>query len=650
MNDKKLPNVLFYYTSLVYLELIFRVFCTENIFPVTFINTLIYLIIIALFLSIITSLSNEKINTIFSRIILFGITFLYSTCLVFKLKFEVFFSINSLGLANQLTSFLNDTFKTISNDIIPIILLFIPFILSFILKRFINFEKNNSRHLIAYLIGIILISICYFGTLFVNKDKYYSLYNLYYKIDNHSLVVEKLGVLPSTMLEIRKKFISNKKSIDNIYIEPKEDIKNNSDNDNNTETKYNNLEIDFDILSSNTNDKTIKIMNDYFKNETGTKQNEYTNMYDGKNLILFMAESFNSIAVSKELTPTLYKLSHEGFVFENFYSPVILSTIGGEFQELTGLYPHLNLLSSIWRKGTNYFPYGIGNVFNNKGYNTFAYHNNQYNFQSRDKYLKAIGFNNYKGCWNGLEKKINCNIWPESDVEMINGTINDYINSDKPFMTYYVTVSGHMAYNWGNAMSLKHKDEVKNLPYSEPVKAYIATQIELDKALELLINKLNEAGKLDDTVIALVGDHYPYDLTINQINELSTYERDSVVEINHSNFILWNNKTNTTVISKVGSQIDVLPTLLNLFGVSYDSRLIVGKDILADTEGLAIFSNNSWISDKGVYYSSSNTFIPNDNYEVTEEYIANMNNIVSNKINISKYILEKNYYKYIFNK
>ena len=66
MNDKKLPNVLFYYTSLVYLELIFRVFCTENIFPVTFINTLIYLIIIALFLSIITSLSNEKINTIFS--------------------------------------------------------------------------------------------------------------------------------------------------------------------------------------------------------------------------------------------------------------------------------------------------------------------------------------------------------------------------------------------------------------------------------------------------------------------------------------------------------------------------------------------------------------------------------------------------------
>ena len=129
MNNKKLSNVFYYYISLVYLELIFRIFCTENIFPITFINTLIYLIIIALFLSIITSLFNEKINTIFTRIILFSITFLYSTCLVFKLKFEVFFSINSLGLANQLTSFLNDTFKTISNNIFPIILLFIPFIL-----------------------------------------------------------------------------------------------------------------------------------------------------------------------------------------------------------------------------------------------------------------------------------------------------------------------------------------------------------------------------------------------------------------------------------------------------------------------------------------------------------------------------------------
>ena len=61
----------------------------------------------------------------------------------------------------------------------------------------------------------------------------------------------------------------------------------------------------------------------------------------------------------------------------------------------------------------------------------------------------------------GNTKKINCKIWPQSDTEMIEATFDDYINSEKPFMTYYVTVSGHMAYNWGNAMSKKHKEKLK---------------------------------------------------------------------------------------------------------------------------------------------------------------------------------------------
>lgn len=645
MKQKKLSNLFFYYIMFIYLELVFRIFCTEKVLPFTFLNTLIYLIPVSLIFSIITSCFKEKVNYILSKIIIFTTTFLYGVCLVFKLKLGVFFSINSMGLADQLNSFLGDTFKTIGSNIIQIILLFIPFILSFVLKKYIDFDKKDYKKLIICFSATLLSIALFISSLFINKDKDYSLYNLYYKTSNHSLTVEKLGVLPSTMLELRKKIIPLKENItDNIYIEEKSEIPKEE------QIKYNNLDIDFDELTNNTKDKTLQTMNEYFKNEEGTKQNIYTGLYKGKNLIVFMAESFNSVAVSEELTPTLYKLSHEGFVFDNFYSPVILSTIGGEFQELTGLYPNLGLLSSVWRKGTNYYPYGFGNVFNNEGYKTFAYHNNQYNFQSRDKYLKSIGFNNYKGCWNGLEKKINCNIWPESDIEMIKATTEDYLNSEEPFMTYYVTVSGHMSYNWGNAMSAKHKEAVKDLPYSEPIKAYIATQIELDQALALLINKLETAGKLDDTVIALVGDHYPYDLTVDQINEASTYERDSIIEINRSNFILWNNNTETTNISKVGSQIDVLPTLLNLFGIEYDSRLIIGKDILSDTEGLAIFSNNSWVTDKGKYYSSSNKFVPNDGYTIDEEYITNMNKIVGTKINMSKYILEKNYYKYVFQK
>ena len=73
------------------------------------------------------------------------------------------------------------------------------------------------------------------------------------------------------------------------------------------------------------------------------------------------------------------------------------------------------------------------------------------------------------------------------------------------------------------------------------------------------------------------------------------------MEVNRSNFILWNSEAKTVEVDKVGSQIDVLPTLLNLFGIEYDSRLIIGKDILSDAPGLAIFSNRSWVSDYGTY-------------------------------------------------
>ena len=636
-----------YYLTLIYLEIVFRVVCTENIFPITFINNLIFLLPVTLFLIIISSLLTPKVNAIIAKIIIFILCLWYAVCLVFKNKFGVYFSLSAIGLANQLKSFIHDTISTIGNNIIYIIILFIPFILIIIFRKKIIYPQLNSKYLLATTLCMVVSYLFFVASIHINKNESYSLYNLYYQVDNHALTVEKLGLMPSTIIEIKRNILGFEEKLNEPFYIPEidEDIK-----DEPKELGSNILDIDFSKLSSQTKDELLIQMNDYFAQDPGTKKNEYTGMYEGKNLIVFMAESFSPIAITQELTPTLYKLTNESFVFENFYSPVILSTIGGEFQELTGLYPNLGLLTNVWRKGKNYYPYGFANVFKELDYQTYAYHNNQYNFQARDKYLKSLGFDNYLGCYNGLEKRINCNIWPQSDVEMIEKTVDDYLKNDQPFMVYYATVSGHMAYNWGNRMSAKHKEAVKDLPYSEEVKAYIATQIELDQALELLITKLEESDKLDDTVIALVADHYPYDLSVDQVNEASSYERDSIVEINHSNFILWNSTTKTTKISKIGSQIDVLPTLLNLFGVEYDSRLIIGKDILADNEGLAIFSNNSWISDLGVYYSNSNKFIPKENIEVPDNYVENMNKIVRTKINMSKYIMQEDYYRYVFSK
>ena len=101
----------------------------------------------------------------------------------------------------------------------------------------------------------------------------------------------------------------------------------------------------------------------------------------------------------------------------------------------------------------------------------------------------------------------------------------------------------------------------------------------------------------------------------------------------------------TIKIDKVGSQIDVLPTLYNLFGVKYDSRLIIGKDILSTEPGLAIFGNRSWVSDKGKYFSQSKKFVPNEGVDVSNDYITYMNSVVNNRMSMSKNIMVNNYYK-----
>jgi phosphoglycerol transferase MdoB-like AlkP superfamily enzyme len=262
--------------------------------------------------------------------------------------------------------------------------------------------------------------------------------------------------------------------------------------------------------------------------------------------------------------------------------------------------------------------------------------------------MPTLGFSNYTACGNGLEEKINCS-WLPSDVDLINASFDDYA-SNSPFVTYYISVSGHAPYNFtgGNSISIKNKEKVENLPYSDSVKAYLSAQIELDSALNTLINKLEEKGILDDTVIVLTGDHYPYTLTTDEINEISNYERDETIEVNHSNLIIWNNKEEGVTIDKVASQIDVLPTVLNLFGISYDSRLLLGNDIFSSAEGLAIFSNRSWISDSGKYITNKG-FTKTISEDVSDDYVDVMNNRVLNSFTISKLIMEQDLYRNILN-
>lgn len=638
---KKVNIILVYLISFLYMEFFYKIFIYEKIIRLSIINMLIFLIGVSIILGILTTLfKKEKINKIIFISVMSIISLWFGAQFVVKDYFDFYISISTFQVADQVIDFFGKVVIETLKRLPQLIGFFIPLIISIIFSKYINFEQNIKQKSIGLLCLSLLIFGGYILSLNINKTKAYSAYNLYYNINDVSLNMENFGVLNTFIIDVKRAIVGFEEKI--VINNEKESNK----KDEEIKYEYNNLKIDFDTLIKEEKNSTIKEMHEYFNNETGTLKNEYTGMFKGKNLILFMAESFNEIAVSKELTPTLYKLINSGFSFENFYTPTIYSTIGGEFQELTGLYAQSTGVLKKFRSGDIYFPQGIGNKFKELNYSTYAYHNNSYSFQDRNKYLKSLGLDNFKACGNGLQKLINCDEWPQSDVAMIEATYQEYIKEEN-FMVFYATVSGHASYTWGNASSRRHKDEYLSagLDYSTAPAAYLAAQMELDQALELLIKKLDEEGVLEDTVIALVGDHYPYELTIDEINEISTYKKDDTVTINKSNFILWNSEMDTIKVSKVGSQLDVIPTIYNSFGIDYDSRLFIGSDILSTDEGLAIFRDRSWVTDKGTYYARSGEFVPTKGTEYDEEYVQRINQIVNNKITMSKLIIENNYYK-----
>ena len=629
-----MKKFIYYLISLLFLETTFALFVSSTIDFESIINIILFSAILSCILSLISGLFKNKVNSIISSIILFFMGFLFSLQLVFFNTFQTFFSYSILGLSDQLTSFMNETLTAIWDNLLYIIVFFIPFIIYLIFKRKFSFKNNSYSNIFLVIILFVFLSL-YLGHILLTKGIINGSYYLYHDTNSISLNISKFGVMNSYVIDIKRSIFGFNENITliNNEIEKKEEIE---------EIVYedNTLDINFDKSTGNNDIKTI---NTYMKNTSGTKQNEYTGKYSGYNLIYIVAESFSEIAISEELTPTLYKLTHSGLIFDKYYTPNTLSTIGGEFQALTGLYPDSSILSK-WRKGTNYFPYGLATVFKNLGYKTYAYHNNWYGFQDRHKYLKSQGFTNYLGCYNGLEKRMNCKNWPQSDLDMMKVTMKDYINNDEPFLAYYMTVSGHFQYNFSdNSMAYKNRKYVNKLNLSTAAKAYVATQIELDRALEYMIKTLEENNKLDNTVIVLMADHYPYKLDLKSINSLSSYQRDNLIEVNHNALILWNNKENDNHITKPCMSSDVLPTVYNLFNVKYDSRLLTGRDILSTSEGLVIFNNHSWITDKGVYHANTKKFDGNED----NDYINNINSLVKNRLNIGKLILKNDYYRYL---
>lgn len=641
----KYKKMLIIFLNLLYLEFIYHLFIfnsfkLKHIFLIT-----IFTVLSTIFIDLISSLFTKKVNKWLMIIINCFLSILFIAQIINYRFYGNVISIYSIIHGGQVFGFLSAIFSVLWQNIICVILLLIPIPFYVIFNKKIETDNLSWKVILKKNGLLIIVFILSLLSLQTDKKEIYSAKNLYYYRHAPLETVKKLGMLTTLRLDLERTitgFEENLTKVTDLNLpEVKEDTKNED------KIKYNIEDIDFLKLAEEETKTEIKNIHYYMANETPTKQNKYTGMFKDKNLIVITAEAFSPIAVNEALTPTLYKLVNQGFTFTNFYSPIYyVSTSDGEYVSLTSLLPKESVWS-FYKSSKNYLPYVYGNVFKNLGYETYAFHDGQYKYYDRNLSHPNMGYK-YMACGNGLEKLMNCKKWPQSDLEMINATFDMYSNEEK-FVAYYMSISGHLEYNfYGNNMANKNKALVADTEYSDKIKAYIACQIELDKALEELINKLKEKDILDDTVIVLSADHYPYGLTNDDINSVTPLE-DAKFDIHKNNLIIWSNTMKKNIkIDKIAESLDILPTILNLFGINYDSRLLIGKDILSDTDGLVILNDRSWITKYGKYNASTQKFTSLTEEEIPKNYVNKINEIVANKFVISKNILDTNYYKHVF--
>lgn len=403
------------------------------------------------------------------------------------------------------------------------------------------------------------------------------------------------------------------------------------------------LPIDFDALLAGEADPAVRELHQFFASRQPTMQNEMTGIYEGYNLIYLTAEGFSPYAVDETLTPTLYKLVHEGYQFPNFYNPIWnVSTIDGEYVNCLGLVPKAGVWS-LYQSRENALPFALGNQFGKLGYQTNAYHNHTFDYYRREVSHPNLGYI-YKGLGSGVNVEA---VWPESDLEMMQVTMPEYVGNS-PFHIYYMTVSGHMEYNfYGNTQSARHKDEVQGLPYSDACKAYVACHIELDRAMAYLLDQLEQAGIADKTVIAMAPDHYPYGLTNEQISEFLGHPVDPAFELYQSTLVLYVPGMEPRVVDKPCWSADIMPTLSNLFGLEYDSRLMTGRDIFSDAPPFILFEDRSFITDRVRYNANTGEAVWAAGQTPDEAYLAAMQQAVSAEFTADARIIETDYYRHV---
>ena len=647
LEDKFVNNLIFMTLILFVIEMMFKLLNNFNLFTWSSLRILLSSALISLLVTFISSLFKKKCirNTINLTFI-----FIYSLYTWLQLGFinflGVYISFNTSSQFGAVTNYIIDyltTFKWTYH------LIYIPFILSILYYIHLKNETYNKINLNKkYLLLIpitLILSLTYYCTLkfdfMQNKYQTKSNISLFKNPSVPTIAVHEFGPVVFGIIDLKTFLFPTDENID-ISIS----------NDNTVEVNSK-REVSPVLSELSTKDEgEYNLLNSYFANNEVTDYNSYTGKFKGKNVVVILMESVNEGIINEEYFPNFYKLYSEGWHWTNNYSPRNSCATGNnEFSLITGLYSIYNTCTSNTYKDNTYFE-SIFGLFNNAGYTTRSFHD----YTEWYYYRNTIHSNMYSEKYLDIDD-LNMSIkgiygeWPSDEVFFTN-VFDNLLNTDynTPFMAFLTTVTTHQPYITKSEYGDLYKEEFMSKGYSAPVSRYFSKLKVLDNALGIMINSLKEKGILDDTVIVLTADHYPYGLKDSYLSEFINHDLEDY-ESERTPFVIYNPELESTEYTEYTSYINIIPTLANLMGIKYDPRLYMGTDILSETyNSRVVFADGSWKNEIAYYNASNSTIKYYTDEEYTVEEIQEINEKINMKLSLSTSAIKTNYFSYLENK
>lgn len=403
------------------------------------------------------------------------------------------------------------------------------------------------------------------------------------------------------------------------------------------------------------NVKELEFLNEVYSIEEPPYQTNYTGMFEGKNVIYLQLEGIDEWLLDEETMPTLYNMQNNALNFINHYSYYNGggSTFNSEFAVNTGFLTPVSYNQNAYTFSRNNFDYSMARLFKKKGYSVNAFHMNTKEYYSRGANYDNWGYDNYYGLKDQDTYTDNSYIL---DRELIlNEKFSELLfPTDKPFVDYIISYSNHMPFtNTKGVCQLLLEKQKEEILASDPnavieEKTYTEEECsrlqarETDNMINLLITKLRDNNLLENTVIVAFADHYLYTLTDQNI--LAQYKEIDNNLINHTPFLIWKDGMKKQTIKEVTSQLNILPTTINLFGLEYHPNYYIGSDALnPDYKGYVFFPDYSWY-DGNVYVEGG---VVTNGKEIEPTALEEKNHYINYVIKKNDLTLKYNYFKYI---